>query len=267
MRVRHFVQGLVWVHIVAMMACESTPSSDWVLLSEDSDGQPTYIDAESIRLGDDGVAVYRRLVGDTLATSQVDFLQALDCVNLRWAFLTLDETLLDSIARTTLETEEWSALALTPANRTLLDEVCSDYSPTRWIRVLRNDTEEAGELKEVWVDRESITGPHQDSVRTEMEDLGLSEDVFRSLSRWHDAVPDSGYLMIQAEVACDKGALRYLENSRYSPEGELLRETETPDLWFPMFRDSFEDQVFSVVCEMEDFFRSEPTPGTFPEGD
>jgi len=162
--------------------------------------------------------------------------------------------------------EEWSLLALTPANRVLLDEVCEGYSPARWIRVLRKDSEEPGELKEVWVDRETMTGPSQDSVRTEFEDLGYSEKVFRSWSRWQDASPDSGFLMIQADVACDQGVLHYLENSRYSREGELVRQAETPDLWFPMYMYSFEGQVFNVVCEMGEFFEPKLTRGTSPGG-
>jgi hypothetical protein len=254
------------VSTLTVTGCEPAPASDWVLLSEDSEGQPTYIDVESIHLRDEGVAVYRRVVGDPTAADRLEYLQALDCVNLRWAFLTLDESALDSIAGMSLSPEEWSLLELTPANRALLDQVCQGHSPARWIRVLRKNAEAPGELKEVWVDRETITGPGQDSVWTEQEDLGFSEDVFRSWSRWVDASPDSGYLVIQADVACDLGAFRYLENTRYSNEGELILQGETPDFWLYMFRDSFGDQVFGVVCEMGDFFSPESTPGTSPGG-
>jgi hypothetical protein len=274
MRLRFFSPVLLVIYTtcvtlvctITVTGCELATASDWVLLSEDSEGQPTYIDAGSIHLRDQGVAVYKRVVGDPSAPDRVEFLQALDCVKLRWAFLTLDESVLDSIAGMSFSSEEWSLLELTPANQALLDQVCEGYPPARWIRVLRKNTDAPGELKEVWVDRETITGPAQDSVRTEVEDMGFSEDVFRSWSRWVDASPDSGYLMIQADVACDLGTFRYLESARYSNEGELILEGETPDFWLYMFRDSFGEQVFGVVCEMGDFFHPGSTPGTSPGG-
>jgi len=98
MRVRIFSQRLLWIYAITITGCEPAPSSDWLLLSEDSEGKPTYIDAEGVHLRDEGVAVYRRVVGDPSAADRVEFVQALDCVNLRWAFLTLDESSLDSIA-------------------------------------------------------------------------------------------------------------------------------------------------------------------------
>ena len=203
-------------------------------------------------------------MGDPSAADRVEILQGLDCVRLRWAFLGLDESQLDEIAEENLFPEDWSLLALTPANRVLLDEVCEGFSPARWIRVLRLDPEEPGDLKEVWVDRETLSGPSQDTVRTEIEGPGYSEEIFRSWSRWNDASPDSGYLMVQADASCDLRALRYLENSRYSMEGELVRQAERSDLWFPLFERSFEEQVFTVVCAMGEFFEPESTPGISP---
>jgi hypothetical protein len=266
MRPQFFIRGLSWIFLIIITACGPTPASKWVLLSEDSDGEPTSIDAESVRLGDDGVAIYARVVGDPVAANRVEFLQALDCINLRWAFLTLDEDMLDSLAATSFSTQEWSLLVLNPANQVLLDEVCQDFSPTRWIRVLREDTEEPGNLKEVWVDRESIMGPRRDAVRLELEDLGNSDEVFRSWTRWHDASPDSGYVTVQADVACDLNAIRYLENSRYSKDGELVSQAEPTDVWYPILQISFEAQVFGAVCDMGKFFKPEATPGTSPGG-
>lgn len=266
MRARFFTRGLPWIFAIIIISCGPAPASHWVLLSEDSDGKPTFINTESIRLDQGGVAIYTRATGDSLAADRVEFLQALDCVNLRWAFLTLDESLLDSLAATSFSTQKWSLLALTPANRVLLDEVCQDFPPTRWIRVLREDTEEPGDLKEVWVDRVSIMGPRRDSVRTELEELGGSQEVFRSWTRWHDVSPDSGYLLVHADVACDRNVLRYLENSRYSKEGERVSQAETTDLWYPIFTLSFDEQVFGAVCDMGEFFQSELTPGTSPRG-
>lgn len=266
MRARFFNRGLPWIYAIIITSCGPAPTPHWVLLSEDSDGRPPFIDAESIRLDENGVAIYTRAEGDSLAADRVEFLQALDCVNLRWAFLTLDESLLDSLAATSLSSQEWSLLALTPTNRGLLDEVCQDFSPTRWIRVLREDTEEPGDLKEVWVDRESIMGPRRDSVRTELEDLGVSQEVFRSWTRWQDASPDSGHLMIHADAACDRHAMRYLESSRYSKEGEQVSQTEAGDLWYPIFLASFEEEVFGAVCDMGEFLKPELTPGTSPGG-
>jgi hypothetical protein len=267
MRVRVVIQGLLLAAPLSLTACDSTPASDWVLLSEDSEGKPTYVDTESIRWREGGVAVYRRVVGEPFAADRVEFVQGLDCVNLRWAFFTLDESLLDSIAGSDLLPEEWSILALTPANRALIDELCQGFSPTRWVRVLNEDPEEPGDLEEVWVDRETLVGPFSDSVKTEMEEETHSEEVFRSWSRWYEASPDSGYLEIQAEVACDQGVLRYLESSRYSKEGELVSRTEPTDLWFYMYEASFERKVFTLVCDMGSFFQAEITPETSPEGD
>ncbi len=266
MRRRVITRGILGIFTITITACDPTPDSRWVLLSEDSDGKPTFIDAESVRLDEDGVVIYARAMGDPLSADGVEFLQALDCVKLRWAFLTLDESSLDSIAATELLTEEWSLLALTPANRLLLDAVCEDFSPSRWIRILRKDTEEPGDLKEVWVDRQSIMGPFGDSVRTQLGNLGFSSEVRRSWTQWRDASPDSGYAMVQADVACDLGGVRYLENSRYSMEGERVSEAETTDLWFSMYPLSFEEEVFSTVCEMGRFFQSDPTPETSPGG-
>jgi hypothetical protein len=143
--------------------------------------------------------------------------------------------------------------------------VCREFTPARWIRVLREDAENPGDLKEVWVDRESVLGPRHDSVWTEMGDLGVSAEVFRSRTRWHDFSPDSGYALVEADVACDREALRYLENARYSKEGALLRRADAEDIWFSMLKFSFEAQVFEVVCDMGSFFQPEPTPGTSPE--
>lgn len=266
MRARLFFPALSWMYMILITACGPTPASNWVLLSEDSDGEPTFIDAESVRLGDDGVAVYTRAVGDLLAANRVEFLQGLDCVNLRWVFLTLDEDMLDSLAATSFSTQEWSLLVMNPANRVLLDEVCQDFSTARWVRVLREDTERPGDLKEVWVDRESILGPRREDVRFELEDMGDSDEVFRSWTRWHDASPDSGYVMIQADVACDLNAIRYRENSRYSKDGELVSQTEPTDVWYPIRPISFEAQVFGAVCDVGKFFQTEPTPGTSPGG-
>jgi len=266
MRKRSPIQGLLWIYIITVAACEAAPSSDWVLLSEDSEGKPTFIDGESIRRKDEGVAVYRRVVGEPSAADRLEFVQALDCVNLRLAFFTLDESLLDSIAGMSLFPEEWELLPLTPANRVLLEEVCEGFSPARWIRVLRKDSKEPGELKEVWVDRETITGPSRDSVWTEIQDLGYSQEVLRSWSRWQDASPDSGYLEVQADVACDLGVVRYLESARYSTEGELIHPEETTDFWYNMFPSSFEIEVFGTVCRMADFFQPELTRGTSPGG-
>jgi len=255
MRVRSVVQGILLASAVLMGACGPAPSSDWVLLSEDSEGKPTFINSESIRWRGEGLAVYRRVVGDPSAEDRVEFLQALDCVNLRWAFLTLDEGLLDSILGDSLQPEEWELLALTPANRVLLDTVCEAFPPARWIRVLNEGSEELGGLKDVWVDRETLDGPSRDSVWTEMEDLGYSDDVIRSWSRWNEVSPDSGYFMIQADVACDKSLLRYLENSRYTREGELDGEAANVDFWFLMSELSFEEQVYGAVCRMAKFFQ------------
>jgi len=254
MRVRIFSQGLLWIYAITIIGCGPPPSSDWILISEDSLGKSTFINGESIRRRDNGVSVYRMVVGEPLSADGVEFVQGLDCVNLRWSILTLDEALLDSIAETNLYPEEWGLLAFAPANRALLEKVCDGFPPDRWIRVLEKDSNEPGELKEVWVDRETITGPSRDSVWTEFEDLGYSEEVFRSWTRWHDASPDNGFFEIQADVACDRGVLRYLENWKYSKEGELVHQAESVDLWFPMFQYSFEEQVFDVVCAMGEFF-------------
>jgi hypothetical protein len=277
MRARLVIQGLFWFCLINITACEQAPSSDWVLLSEDSEGKPTFIDGESIRWSDGGIAVYTRAVGDPSAPDRVEFVQGLDCTNLRWAFFTLDESLLDSIAGATLFPEEWELLELNPANRVLVDTVCEGFPPTRWIRVLKENPEGPGDLRDVWVDRETLTGPIRDSVWTEMEDLGYSEEIVRSWSRWNDASPDSGYLLMEADVACDKGVLRYLENSRYSKEGELVSRADTTEFWYILFEASFEREVFSVVCRMQEFFPPEPgrpepggpelTPGTSPGGD
>jgi hypothetical protein len=266
MSVRFVILGFLLGTALSVMACDPPPPSDWALLSEDSEGEPTYIDLESIRRKDGGVAVYRRVVGEPVAADRVEFVQGLDCVNLRWAFFTLDESLLDSIAGTTLYPEEWSVLAFTPASRVLLDEVCQGFSPARWIRVLKEEAEGPGDLKEVWVDRETLQGPSSDTVQTELAGGGYSEEIFRSWSRWDDASPDSGYTMVQADVSCDQGALRYLESSRYSKEGEILDQAETPELWLPLYEASFERQVFMLVCEMGRFFLDGLTAETSPEG-
>ena len=259
-------RGLLWICTITIVACEPARSSDWVLLSEDSAGRSTYFDAGSIRLRDDGVAVLRRLTGEPSAVDRVDLVQDLDCVNLRWAYISLDETLLDSIAEASLPTEGWSLLALNPADRILMDHACEGSSPARWISVLRMEAMEPGDLKEAWIDRETLTGPHQDTVRTEMEDPALSMEIFRAWSRWDYASPDSGYAMVQTEVSCDKGALRYLENSRYSPGGELVRRTRRPELWYFIFSGSFEDRAFSAFCKMGRFFQPEPIRGISPGG-
>jgi len=271
MRVRVLFPGFIVSFAISILACEPAPSSEWVLLADDSDGKPTFIDVESIRRRDGGIAVYRRAVGEPTAPDRVEFVQGLDCTNLRWAFFTLDESALDSIAGLDLFPEEWEILALNPANRVLVDTVCEGYVPTRWIRVLKEKPENPGDLKDVWVDRETVLGPREDSVWTELEDMGRSNDIYRSWSRWYDTAPDSGYYLIQADVACDKGTLRYLENARYSKDGEMILRSETTDLWYLMSEVSFERQVFGAVCRMGDFFQEEPgqpevTPGTSPEG-
>jgi hypothetical protein len=265
MRVDLVIQRLLWICTISITACETAPSYDWVLLSEDSEGKPTFIDAADVRWVDEGVAIYRRAVGEPDAADRLEFVQALDCVNLRWAFLTLDESRLDSMADANLSPEEWSMVALNPANRALVDELCEGHSPARWLRVQKRDSDEPGDLKEVWVDRESITGPTRDSVWTETESVGYSEEVLRSWSRWLDASPDRGYLMIQADVACDLGFVRYLENSRYSWDGELVRQFETTDTWTLMFRGTPEREVFGAVCSVKEFFGG-LTPETSHEG-
>jgi len=262
-----FLRGFPSVLALFAAACGPGSSPEWTLLSEDSEGKPTYVSPETIHLNEDGTAVYVRAVGAPGAPDRVEFLQGLDCVRLRWVFLSLDESLLDSVAGEHLDSQEWPLLALTPANRALLDEVCSGIPPTRWIRVLLEaGAEDPGELKEVWVDRETLGEPVRDSVWTEREDLGFADEVVRSWTRWEDAFPDSGYLMTQADVACDLGVLRYLENSRYSEDGTLVRRLETTELWYPMAQESFERKVYREVCAMPSFFQPPPTPGTSPGG-
>lgn len=254
MRVRLVIGGLLWICTITMTACETDRGSRWVLLSSDSDGSPTYIDAESIRLRDEGVAVYRRVVGDPSADDRIELVQGLDCVNLRWAFLSLDESLVDSFAEEALVTEEWSLLALTPANRVLLDEVCEGFSPSRWIRVLKENADEPGNLREVWVDLETLDGPGQDTVRFEIDDDVFSGEVFRVWSRWYPVSADGGYLMLHTAVSCDEAAYRYLENSRYSKEDELIGQSALPDFWLSVIPVSFEEEVYLRVCEMGRFF-------------
>lgn len=256
MRVRLLIQRLLWTCMIPTLACESGSSSEWVLLSADSDGQPTFIDAASIRQRGEGVAVYRRVVGDPSAADRVELVQGLDCVNLRWAFLSLDESLLDSIAGAELSPDEWSLLALNPANRVLLGEVCQGYSPSRWIRVLEEGAENIGDLREVWVDRETLTGPNQDTVRTEFEDPGFSEEIFRARSRWDVFSPDSSYVMVEADVSCDRRAFLYLESTMYSGDGEVVDQGNLPDFWIPFLSKSFDERVYTLVCDLGRFFQS-----------
>lgn len=269
MRLRLVIKGLLFFCTIAMIACEPDRAPRWVLLSSDSDGRPTSIDAESIRMRDEGVAVYSRVVGEPSADDRIQLVQGLDCVNLRWAFLSLDESLLDSIAGEELAPEEWSLLELNPANRVLLDEVCEGFTPDRWIRVLKKNTDVLGDLREVWVDRETLNGPGQDTIHFEGQFEGefegendvVSGEVFHAWSRWYPVSPDSGYVMLHTAVACDQGAYRYFENSSYTREGGLIRQAETLDSWFSFFEGSFDLDVHSTICEMGRFFEPELNSG------
>jgi len=259
MRGRFVIGGILCACTIALAACGADPASRWVLLSSDSDGHPTFIDAESIHLRDGGVAVYTRVVGDPSEDSRVQVVQGLDCENLRWALLSLDESLLDSIAEGELAPEEWPLLALNPANRALLGEVCEGFSPNRWIRVLKENSDEIGSLREVWVDLETLDGPEQDTVWFEGVDSVFSGEVFRAWTRWHPVSADSGYLMLHTAVSCDQSAVRYLDKSSYSREGDVISQVTTPEFWMSIIPESFEAMVYQTVCELGSFFDPEPT--------